>query len=114
MADNTSTSSLSSRSNVSLGGRPPAEVWKHFIKGDEIGPGKYTAACSYCNEFFSLGMPYKMKSHLSNHCPTCPREVRRFYLNKISTLNKPTNKKELNNLDTTQMTLSKFYENIVI
>ncbi|CAJ0755219.1 19278_t:CDS:1, partial [Entrophospora sp. SA101] len=45
MADNTSTSSLSSRSNVSLGGRPPAEVWKHFIKGDEIGPGKYTAAC---------------------------------------------------------------------
>ncbi|CAJ0836044.1 4895_t:CDS:2 [Entrophospora sp. SA101] len=82
MADNTSTSSLSSRSNVSLGGRPPAEVWKHFIKGDEIGPGKYTAACSYCNEFFSLGMPYKMKSHLSNHCPTCPRETSAMFPTK--------------------------------
>jgi len=107
MVDNISTSS---KSSGSLGGRPPEAVWQHFIKGNEIGPRKYTAICSYCSESFSIGLPHKMKSHLSNHCPMCPREVRRFYLNDISNQNKKTKKKDMKDINNTQTSLSRFYE----
>src|SRR5690348_13461004 len=49
MVDNISTSS---KSSGLLGGRLPEAVWRHFIKGGKISPGKHTApAVTVLNPF---------------------------------------------------------------
>ena len=60
MVDNISTSS---KSSGLLGGRLPEAVWRHFIKGGKISPGKHTAPAVTVLNPFQLDF---MKSHLSN------------------------------------------------
>ena len=39
----------------SSGRKSSSGVWSHFIKGNEIAAGKYSAKYKYCNESRNIG-----------------------------------------------------------
>ena len=95
-------------------GRPRKEVWEHFTKGVEKSKGHYHTVCNWCKTEWNRGVPSEMEAHLASHCPSCPPDIRREYMEKIANRKEftsteyPSQKKQKANI--TQAPLSKFYE----
>ncbi|CAG8473361.1 4581_t:CDS:2 [Ambispora leptoticha] len=70
---------LKKKSSVkkNLGGRPPSEVWKWFLKGDESSKkGYYAATCSFCDQHWNIAKPSKLKTHLAYECQKVESDTR--------------------------------------
>ena len=92
-------------------GRPPSNVWIHFVKKcEEKSKGHYSAQCKYCTKKFSCGQPQKLLSHLANHCPGCTHEIRKECLRQI---NDDNNNENLES-SSTQQPISNFYESTLL
>ena len=75
------------------GGRPLGTIWEDITKGQVVAPGKFSAACKYCEKTWNRGEIPKLEEHLSNHCQSAPAKVVRKYMTKILERNDKPNKK---------------------
>ena len=59
------------------------KVWDYVIKGRQVNPGHYEAECHYCKKFWSRGKPCVLRAHLGIHCPDVPKDIRKYWRNKL-------------------------------
>ena len=87
-----------------MGGRPLGMIWKHFIKGDNVGPGKFKAECKYCSSKWSRGEIPVLEEHLASHCSNVPTLVIREYMAKVGARINISNKKRKSETGQTNIT----------
>ena len=66
------------------GGRKFTEIWKYIKRGKKISSGNYEGTCNYCDEFWVLAKPLKLKLHLAKDCLKCPEEITRIFINELA------------------------------
>ena len=76
-----------------VGGRPLGAIWQHFIKGENVGPGKFQAECKYCSSKWNRGETPVLEEHLASHCSNVPTPVIREYMAKVGARINTSNKK---------------------
>jgi len=95
------------------------EVWENFTKGELKSRGHYKATCNWCHAKWNRGAPIKMEAHLASHCSQCSQNIRRKYMEIIANRKELVStkeplellqKKQKTKINTTQASLSKFYE----
>ncbi len=69
-----------------------SEVWQYIKCDKEKSSGNYKGTCTFCEEFWDLAKPAKLKIHLTKSCSKCPEDVQRRFINLIL-IEKNKNKK---------------------
>ncbi|CAG8822959.1 35297_t:CDS:2 [Gigaspora margarita] len=63
-----------------------SEIWDYFIKGAEKSHSHYEATYYYCfsKKSWARGKLAKLEAHLSNECPNCPKNISRYWQEKVA------------------------------
>lgn len=87
-------------------GKQFSEVWQHIKRGKEVSSGSYEGTCSYCNEFWNIARPTKLRSHLAVECKKCPEEITTKFVNLILNEENNENKNKKIKVESLQTTLN--------
>jgi hypothetical protein len=60
------------------------KVWTYVIMGDILNAEHYKATCYHCNKVWTRGKPSVLKAHLANECLNTPKDISKYWRNKIA------------------------------